>query len=336
MKQESFKEMYNMIKLDNSQKERILGSLAEEAVKDRKKIRIKSRFHMPALATICICITLIASVPVIAANTDIVSRIMQAFNLLSIDRPEITDKQKEIYLKYGNVLDSEIKLESGTLKLDAVICDKNYICIPFSVINSDNTSKKRVDNENIRFYLESSKNNRWMGMFTVFSNEMQENESLNGCYLLEVDEEINPKDKMFVKRAEKWDDDNDDLISEFSIEKIAKSHNIPVDRELVEQKDMNPIYSMEISPLSLRIEGNNSAKNTKKGHRADLYFYDITVELKDGTVVKQADTGSWSSKSENHDYVKTILFAAPIDLKDVAGVRIKGVDEELWFPVEAL
>lgn len=173
-------------------------------------------------------------------------------------------------------------------------------------------------------------------MFTVFSNEMQENESLNGCYLLEVDEEINPKDKMFVKRAEKWDDDNDDLVSEFSIEKIAKSHNIPVDRELVEQKDMNPIYSMEISPLSLRIEGNSDTKNTKKGHRADLYFYDITVELKDGTVVKQADTGSWSSKSENHDYVKTILFAAPIDLKDVAGVRIKGVDEELWFPVEAL
>lgn len=142
MKQESFKEVYNMIKLDNSQKERILGSLAEEAVKDRKKINIKSRFHMPALATICICITLIASVPVIAANTDIVSRIMQAFNLLSTDRPEITDKQKEIYLKYGNVLDSDIKLESGTLKLDAVICDKNYICIPFSVINSDTTSKK--------------------------------------------------------------------------------------------------------------------------------------------------------------------------------------------------
>ncbi len=73
---------------------------------------------------------------------------------------------------------------------------------------------------------------------------------------------------------------------------------------------MNLIYNMEIPPLLLRIEGNNNPKNTKKGLLADLSCYDITVELKDGTIAKQASpAGSWSTE----------------------GVHIKGMDSELWI-----
>ncbi len=57
---------------------------------------------------------------------------------------------------------------------------------------------------------------------------------------------------------------------------------------------------------------------------ADLSCYDITAELKDGTVVKQANSaGSWGIGYENFDYVKTILFKSPVDINEFAGVRIK-------------
>lgn len=172
-----------------------------------------------------------------------------------------------------------------------------------------------------------------MGIYTILPSEVQKDGTLKGCYLLEPDEELKQGDNVIVKRLEKWDSEDGDIVSKFKIKKIAESHNIKIDKELIKQKDMNPIYNMEISPLSLRIEGNNNPDNTMKGYREDLYFYDITVELKDGTVVKQADTGSGGSGYENHDYVKTILFAAPVDIEEVAGVRIKSMEKELWIPV---
>lgn len=329
MKQELFKEMYNGIQMDREQKERILSNIKAE--ENKKRIKAGRKLPVPAIATACACVMLFAGVPVLAANTGIVDSIVQAFGLFSIDKPEVTEEQKKIYSEYGNVLDNEIKLEGGTLKFDAVVCDKNYICIPFSVINPDNTAKKRVHNENLRFFLAGSKSDYPMGMITMFP-QVQEDGSLKGCYQLNVEEEINPGDKILVKRAEKWDDDKYDLVSEFNIQKIAESCNIPVDKELLKKKDMGQIYSMEISPLSLRIEGKNKQGDARKSYREDIFYYDITVELKDGTIIKQADTGQWGRESENDTYIRTVLFAAPVDVSKVAGVRIKSLDKELWIP----
>ena len=305
MKQELFKEMYNGIQMDREQKERILSNIKAE--ESKKRIKAGRKLPVPAIATACACVMLFAGVPVLAANTGIVDSIVQAFGLFSIDKPEVTEEQKKI------------------------LWNKNYICIPFSVINPDNTAKKRVHNENLRFFLAGSKSDYPMGMITMFP-QVQEDGSLKGCYQLNVEEEINPGDKILVKRAEKWDDDKYDLVSEFNIQKIAESCNIPVDKELLKKKDMGQIYSMEISPLSLRIEGKNKQGDARKSYREDIFYYDITVELKDGTIIKQADTGQWGRESENDTYIRTVLFAAPVDVSKVAGVRIKSLDKELWIP----
>ena len=65
----------------------------------------------------------------------------------------------------------------------------------------------------------------------------------------------------------------------------------------------------------------------------NLFFYDITVELKDGTVVENLSTSPRSCESGN-TYSIFQTFDSPVNIEDVAGIRIEGKDFNLWFPVE--
>lgn len=346
MKQELFKEMYNNIHLDSRQKERILGCLEKE----NHKIQVKQhkRFHIPAITT-CACLVLLAAVPVLAANTTVLDRITQAFSLLNSHEVQLTEEQKKIYTKYGNILNNEIKLDSCTIKLEAAVCDEIIMCIPFSAkpigetlpANKDiygTILYKGIQTEigNLIFCFKNTESGRdfqdWLGKTTILPSEIQEDGTLKGCCLVTYDETIKPGDIMQVKLP-----DNQDgsiarkTASEFTINKIAESYNIPFDKELLPSQGLYPATNMVISPLSLRIDGTKT--NSKLGYMSNLFFYDITVELKDGTVVENSCTGPRGSESDN-TYSIFQTFDSPVNIEDVAGIRIKGKDFNLWFPVE--
>lgn len=325
MKQELFKEMYNEIQMDGQQKDRILGRIKKEENK------IKPKSHIPSFAIVCTCVVFLAGVPVLAANTGLTEKIMQAFNLLNIEEQEITEEQKNIYLKYGDILDNEIELGYGTIKLEAVICDKSYICVPFSFqmagntdstedITNKNSPYQKIQREIISFSLADSTKN--MDMFTVLPPDIHEDGTLKGCFLAGVKEEIKKGDKILVTRQKDWKDATQEKpVAKFKIGKIAESHNIPLDKEIAGQNNI------EISPLSLRIEGSNN------GNAFIKYLPDgfdgIIVKLKDGSVVQQASTGSWGMKDEDNSYAKALLFASPVNLDYVEGIYFQNNGEEL-------
>lgn len=348
MKQELFKEMYNNIHLDSGQKERILSCLEKENYKIQSKPRKK--FHIPAIAA-CACIVLLAAVPVLAANTPVLDRITQAFALLNSHETQLTEEQKNIYTKYGNILDNKIKLDSCTITLEAAVCDEILMCIPFSIepegealpANKDiygTMLYKKIQNEigNLIFCFKNTENcldwEDFLGKFSILPSEIQEDGTLKGCYLITYDEReiIKPGVIVQVKLPDKQDSFiARETASEFTINKITESYNIPFDKELLPSQGLYPATNMEISPLSLRIDGTKT--NGELGFMSNLFFYDITVELKDGTIVENSSTGPRGSESGN-TYSIFQTFDSPVNIEDVAGIRIEGRDFNLWFPVK--
>lgn len=348
MKQELFKEMYNNIHLDSGQKERILNCLEKESHKIQAKPRKK--FHIPAIAA-CACIVLLAAVPVLASNIPVIDRITQAFALLNSHDVELTEKQKNIYTKYGNILNNKIKLDSCTITLEAAVCDEILMCIPFSLEPAGETLPankdiygtilyKKIQNEigNLIFCFKNTEGSQdWedlLGKFSILPSEIQEDGTLKGCYLVTYHERkiIKPGVIMQVKLPDKQDSFiAGETVSEFTINKIAESYNIPFDKELLPSQGLYPATNMTISPLSLRIDGTKT--KSKLGFMSNLFFYDITVELKDGTIVENSSTGPGSRESDN-TYSVFQTFDSPVNIEDVAGIRIKGKDFNLWFPLK--
>lgn len=349
MKQELFKEMYDNINLDRGQKDRILDCIKKESY--QIKATAQKRIHIPASAAICACIAMLVAVPVLAA-TPVLDRIIQAFDLFYANEVELTEEQKNLYSKYGSVLDNEITLKNCTLKLEAVICDKNYICIPFSVTLADKSVVAGEDICNKSLYKDIQEEisslifcqtdteyvadftNMFTSMYTMLPSTIQDDGTLKGCYLLYYGEKtVKQGNTIYVRKSDKRNIlKSDELVSKFKINKIVESQNIPVDKKLLKSQELH-INNIEISPLSLRIDGISSLHGKKTKVISDLYFDDITVELKDGTVVKRSNTGSAGNEdSETHTYSQTILFEGPVNLDDVAGVRIKSNGFNLWFP----
>lgn len=160
-----------------------------------------------------------------------------------------------------------------------------------------------------------------MDMFTVLPPDIHEDGTLKGCFLAGVKEEIKKGDKILVRRQQNWKDTTQEKpVAKFKIGKLAESHNIPLDKEIAGQNNI------EISPLSLRIEGSNNGNSFIK-YLPDS-FEGIIVKLKDGSVVQQASTGSWGMDDEN-SYKRALLFASPVNLDDVEGIYFQNNGEEL-------
>ncbi|HBA68309.1 MAG TPA: hypothetical protein DCZ40_03015, partial [Lachnospiraceae bacterium] len=64
----------------------------------------------------------------------------------------------------------------------------------------------------------------------------------------------------------------------------------------------------------------------------------IKVILKDGSTVKDTSTGSSGAASDldekYYTYSRMILFEAPVNLDDIAGIQIQNDSLDLWIPVE--
>lgn len=348
MKQELFKGMYNEIKLNREQKDKIWYNL--EAGQARGYTGAGKRFHTPAFAAVCVCVILVIGMPVLAANTSVVQSIINAFNTLAGTEQELTEEQKDIYAKYGSALDNEIVLGNGTLKLEAIINDGHNICIPFSMhINKGGFSGRILDEiADLNFYV---KNNKYVsfGQITSLDSKQQKNKVKTGCYLLySYESVIKQGDVLQVKSNRKREEMEKEkagetlgnieahipVISEITINAPTERWDIPANA--IQKKLAGTgisVDKIQLSPISFTIEG------VVQKSDADKSVTDLEPELvlKDGSTVKKTSSGFGSSISnldkEHDSYTIEILFEAPVNPADVAKIHIKNASLDLWIPV---
>lgn len=354
MKRELFKEMYNEMQLNEDQKSRIWNHLEEELIKETAGKR--KHFHTTAAAGICICIILIIGVPAVAANTSVLQNIINAFNTLAPAEPKLSDGQKKIYSKYGSELKNEITLNCGTLKLKAIMNDGYNICIPFSVYlknkNGTETGKlsaipyknKILDEISGLGFFTSADKYSPMGQYTALDSKLQEDGAIMGCYLLyDGEKELKEGDILQLKSNKKWEEafksektskeiaSSIPVISEITIGSCIGEQDVSTDKLQKKLRKGTSINKIQISPISLKIEG----IERKSGVDKSVYFSDITIELKDGSTVKDISSSSHTNNSggEYYPYVYNSLFEAPVNLEDIAGIRIQNKSLDLWIPV---
>ena len=358
MEKELFKEMYNEIQLDREQKSKIWSNLERERAKGYTGAR--KRFHTPAFASICACIILLIGVPVLAAHPSVIPSLTRAFSALDDTELNLTEEQKEIYAKYGSSLKNEIALDNGVFKMEAIISDEHNICIPFSMevkkgMLSDvvfNGIKKGkflgVISRQIEDLSFSFKDNyEPIGGYTVLDRKQLEDGVVTGCYLLSANSgraikqgdvlQITSRKQMEEKQKETQKSNKEimpliPLLGEVTLPALAKSQKILVEASI--QEDFL-IDKMRISPLSLTIEGADYLSNEDK-----LSNCEFLLELKDGSTVKSASIGGSGSRKvwDNNFYIysEVVLFEAPVNPDDVAGIRIWNdyTSFNLWIPAE--
>lgn len=66
-----------------------------------------------------------------ASELSLMDKLSDAINVLTQSENPPTPEQQNLYEQYGQALDCEIALESGTLRLDAALYDENNLIIPF-------------------------------------------------------------------------------------------------------------------------------------------------------------------------------------------------------------
>lgn len=357
MNQELFKEMYDDIQLDREQKNRIWNNL--ETAKEKGYTRAGKRFHTPAFASICVCIILLIGVPALAANTSVIQSLRNAFNILSPTESNLTEAQKEAYEKYGHELKNEIELPNSTLKLEAIISDEHTICIPFSMKIKRGKLTDTVYNgimqegkfssvlssqiHDLEFYFKGDQYNVG-SRITALDGKRPKDGVMTGCYLLYAERTIKQGDVLQIKSYKKLEETERNtnksyseilslvpVIDEITIPAPAKGRNISVktiQKKLPEGLSINKIW---LSPLSLTIEGIEKADNADRMDHSTFL-----LELKDGSVVKEASTsvgGGYYLGEGNSYYSLKRTFEAPVNLDDVAGIRLENDSLNLWIPV---
>lgn len=129
MKEESYQSMYRQIQLSDRQKSKIWAGVKEETALSAKR----SKTRLSLRGAVCVCAVLAASCfTVLAANPSYVDRIAEAVGLFG-RYEEATPKENEIYAAYGSETTVTWELENGTLRLDAILYDKIYCYMPFTI-----------------------------------------------------------------------------------------------------------------------------------------------------------------------------------------------------------
>lgn len=128
MKQEQFKNVCQHIYLTSQQKDRIWKQIETAS----NRISIRKRALLPTRAAVCFGALLMSGMTVFAASElSLMDKLSDAINVLTQSENTPTPEQQNLYEQYGQALDCEIALESGTLRLDAALYDENNLIIPF-------------------------------------------------------------------------------------------------------------------------------------------------------------------------------------------------------------
>lgn len=153
MKQEQFRNVYQHIHLSAQQKDRIWKQVqtasdpqhtnqAGNSLLHYPHSASSAHFHstglcskkalLPTRAAVCLGALLLSGMTVFAANElSLTDRLAEAIKTLTQNEKDATKDQEDLYAQYGQVLDSEIELDNGTLRLDAALYDETNLIIPF-------------------------------------------------------------------------------------------------------------------------------------------------------------------------------------------------------------
>ena len=342
MKQQIFKEMYDDIQLNREQRSRIWKHLeAEESLEKTKSVKVGNKWGRPAIAAVCACLILVISVPsVLAAKSTVLDNIVHGFNLFSTPgfggkERTLTEEQTDVYENYGNALNEEITLPHGNIKLEAMINDKHFVFLPFSVDIGEGAGAAGEDIRNTPFfkhtlniltddwccYLEDSTDIP-MGIYTSLDPVIQEDgRSLSGAFLLN-DTERNLKQGQVIRFRQQKETEQKPgkTICRLTLNTPVNSKKMPADTLLKQMPEGAVIDSITISPLSLNVKGKNLAVGK---------LFDATVELKDGRIVKPVATGNSAAYDQtlegNEDYNENcsvmILWSEPINIDEVKAIH---------------
>lgn len=360
MKQEQFKNIYEQISLTKQQKNTIWQHIVAESEQNsiRKKASLTTR------AAICLGALLISGMTVLAANElSLADKLTEAMHLLTQNNEEPTEIQKNLYAEYGQVLDCEIELNNGTLKLDAALYDQNQLLVPFRYIfhsdiegyeeltvGTDLGQKdlqvlskqygKDIDlfMHKFRFYVvqDSEKLVVDTGRHLISNSVITEDGTISGSLLFFTFEYKSFEPGSIIQLVRTADtgaaaqtDENADvqtineLCTEFTLEKALEQYELTIDAENAAALQDMGISIERMSISPLSLSYSGTGTHTK------ALSASITVILKDGSIIEPSPSGGGYSLSDaNRDntsfsFFAGKIFATPVMIEDIAEIHIQ-------------
>lgn len=347
MEQELYKSMYDQIRLNEDQKNRICQRMEAGS----KKRKAGKRVQFPICAAVCVGILVLSGMTVLAASDfAVVDSISSAMKNFVKSKQGSTDKRKSIYEQYGGALNNEIVLEHGVLKLDTVLYDECYMFVSFTftVTMEDESITAGTDIQDTKLY-QTLLNNELSGLnfytsdkteyqlkkYLYLEPEIQEGGTMTGNYLVHLDDVIFEQGDVIQLSVAK-DYDSGQVLTAFTLKNESGSQELPMDMALMQMEGI-PVDKMTISPLSLYFEGTIDEED---GIDSDVMINELlchtSVVLKDNQIVSQAAVGSGSSRSDGDEagqctYNVMLLFDSPIDLNDVEWIHIQNEAFDVWL-----
>ena len=352
MKQEQFKNVYQQFYLTKKQKDKIWQRIEAGA----KTESIPKRTLFPTRIAVCFAALLMSGMTVFAANElSLIDKLADAMNLLTENKKNLTDNQKNLYAQYGQALDIEFELDNGTLRLDAALYDGNHLLIPFRYIYHSNidgyeeltagtdiqqtslwkpSGKITGYDEDIHTFMEQSfpivhnanQMNEIPSRYFIRNSIITEDGTISGSLLLGsyAPHFFEPGEVVqIVKETAIKENNSYEVLSEFTLGNALEQQELKIDAEnaaAFEEMGIS-VEQMIISPLSLSYSG--------KGTHTRALSASITVVLKDGSVVESSPTGggySLSDKNRNNtsfSFCASQVFAVPIMIDNIAEIHIQ-------------
>ena len=364
MEQELFKNMYQQIHLDKEQKNRVwqrfMAAADGLALHGNEHKGAEKHFLFSVRTAACVGALLVSGMTVFAANEfSLTERLADAMKLLTQSGQESTEEQQNIYAQYGAVLDNEIVRENGTFRLEAALYDENYLFVPFRYIMNPNTAGYEEITAGYTFEESTMWNSGllagyrqdcadlWYGIsqdaeracgitgyVMVLNPEVEEDGVITGSLLLTVeqDEIFSSGDVIQVVKRAKQPESPDEILTEFTLENAVERRSIviPAEQEDAFEQLGLSVEEMRVSSISLYFSGIRESTAVIPALS--------TVVLKDGSTVGLSATGGASGSGETTEAGRAFycyrLFAAPIQVEEIAGIRIRQGRSEVWIPVE--
>lgn len=364
MEQELFKNMYQQIHLDKEQKNRIWQRFTAAtdglALNDNEGKTAKKHFSFSMRAAACVGALLVSGITVFAANEiSLTDRLAKAMKLLTQNGQESTEEQQNIYAQYGAALDNEIVRENGTFRLEAALYDENYLFVPFRYMMNPDTAgyrditagfifdKSYMWNSGLLAGYRQDCADLWYGILQdseracgitgsvmVLNPEVEEDGILTGSLLLTVEQDktFSSGDVIQVVKRAKQPETPDEVLTEFMLENAVEQHSIAIPAEQEEAFEQLGLSVEEMSVSSISIHFSGIRESTAVMPALDA------VVLKDGSTVGLSATGGISGNGERTEagvlFYCYRLFDAPIQVEEIAGIRIRQGRSEVWIPVE--
>lgn len=374
MKQELFKDMYRQIHLDKEQKDRIWRRLEaapdSPSPDDYVHKNAGKRFGFSTRAAVCASVLLVSGMTVFAANEFfLMDRLANAMKLLTQNEQELTEEQKNIYVQYGTALDNEVVGTNGTFRLEAVLYDENFLFVPFQYIfNSDTAGYKNITagftfeetnmwDSKLLVEFRQDYTGLWYGVsqdsrqargisgsITVLNPEIDEDGVLTGSLLLSVEKDktfrqgdviqiVRKEEQSEVQERSRWlETASDEILTEFTLRDAVEQHSISIPTKQAEALGQLGLSMEQLTVSSISLHFSGILKSVTP------IPYSGAVVLKDGSTVEPSATGGSSSSlrttEQGEMFSWSQLFAAPIQVEEISGIRIHHETSEVWIPVE--